>query len=606
MIRRISKIKGVGTFENFTSGGAIEYRKLTLIYGENCTGKSTLASVIRSFGTNNPALLEARATIPRDGSNHRQSVELSVTSASGESPVRLQQNTWTQPSPRISIFDATFINDTVYSGDSLTRRNREKLTDLIVGAASVGIQRKIDWLVGLQNNVKRVADAARSALEQRLENPTELEAFLATEPLQHDNEIDIAIDAARENLTNMKKRAESMDEITEFILPDWKVPVLDTKQKLNRLNRQISVSLIDPAISALEQVTEHVSRHMARRDGGETEWLRKGAKIYTPEQLDAGTLCPFCGNPFYDAVRLVTRYRHVFDEAFDQRMEDLRTQLKQSEASIRAEYDSVIACNPQLLLSQIRKLSELAAVPAKRLGIGVLETAATHFAGAIASWRAIMNPLLTRVSQAVATKRENMTALVSPVSIPRELDAIQSELTTAIEEVMTAWKSTRKGAEELVAQLKTTDPHSEVQTAEKNLRDQETLRARTEAAAECDSYIKAISLLDKMARRRTALRKQLEESRERFVNVYGIEVQKWFKRFGSRNFEVTFTNEGRGSTPVLRMGLSFRGRRVDPEALSTMMSESDKRALALAIFWAELRLKSELELKETIVVLAGC
>ncbi len=45
ILRRIEKIKGVGRFIDVLH---IELGKLTLIYGSNCYGKSTLSDTLRS------------------------------------------------------------------------------------------------------------------------------------------------------------------------------------------------------------------------------------------------------------------------------------------------------------------------------------------------------------------------------------------------------------------------------------------------------------------------------------------------------------------------------------------------------------------------------
>jgi uncharacterized protein YhaN len=60
MINRILQIKNVGKFVNFSSKGDIEFRKMTLVFGENGRGKTMLAAILRSLGTGDPTSLLKR------------------------------------------------------------------------------------------------------------------------------------------------------------------------------------------------------------------------------------------------------------------------------------------------------------------------------------------------------------------------------------------------------------------------------------------------------------------------------------------------------------------------------------------------------------------
>jgi uncharacterized protein YhaN len=47
MLKRVMEIKNVGTFSNMER--SVEFFKLTLLYGQNCYGKSTLVDVFNSM-----------------------------------------------------------------------------------------------------------------------------------------------------------------------------------------------------------------------------------------------------------------------------------------------------------------------------------------------------------------------------------------------------------------------------------------------------------------------------------------------------------------------------------------------------------------------------
>ena len=63
LIQKIVKIENVGRFAKLTSSGDVIFRKLTLLYGENGHGKTTVAGILRSLSTGDPAYLAERATL---------------------------------------------------------------------------------------------------------------------------------------------------------------------------------------------------------------------------------------------------------------------------------------------------------------------------------------------------------------------------------------------------------------------------------------------------------------------------------------------------------------------------------------------------------------
>ena len=66
MIERIIAITNVGKFVNCKAAGDVTFRKLTLIYGENGRGKSTLCDILRSLATGDGDRIAGRKTLGSD------------------------------------------------------------------------------------------------------------------------------------------------------------------------------------------------------------------------------------------------------------------------------------------------------------------------------------------------------------------------------------------------------------------------------------------------------------------------------------------------------------------------------------------------------------
>jgi recombinational DNA repair ATPase RecF len=78
MIERILSIANVGKFVNCKAVGDVTFKKLTLLYGENGRGKTTLCDVMRSLATGNGDRIQGRKTL---GSNDVPSVQILVSGA---------------------------------------------------------------------------------------------------------------------------------------------------------------------------------------------------------------------------------------------------------------------------------------------------------------------------------------------------------------------------------------------------------------------------------------------------------------------------------------------------------------------------------------------
>ena len=66
-IKSIKKIAQVGVFSNCQEASK-RFEKLTILYGFNTHGKSTLCDIFYSLSINDPQVIESRRTIPKTNS----------------------------------------------------------------------------------------------------------------------------------------------------------------------------------------------------------------------------------------------------------------------------------------------------------------------------------------------------------------------------------------------------------------------------------------------------------------------------------------------------------------------------------------------------------
>jgi wobble nucleotide-excising tRNase len=110
VINKILFIKNVGRFVDYSCHGDVEFQKLTLIFGENGRGKTMLSAILRSLGIGDAQSVLERKSIK---SPKEPEVCIRVNSAS-HTFKNGSRNTLV---PELDVFDTTFINENVYSGD---------------------------------------------------------------------------------------------------------------------------------------------------------------------------------------------------------------------------------------------------------------------------------------------------------------------------------------------------------------------------------------------------------------------------------------------------------------------------------------------------------
>jgi len=164
VIKRIKKIEGVGRFLNV---GHTELGHVTLIYGPNCYGKSTLAEIFHSIGNNAPEVLLKRQSIVKNSRNISQEICFSVKNEKEQKEYEMSfsNEKWNIDNFNYSIevFDSRFIEENVFTGLTISRSNKENLTNLLIGEKSVEIGKQIDSLKkSLYEIIKEINELANS------------------------------------------------------------------------------------------------------------------------------------------------------------------------------------------------------------------------------------------------------------------------------------------------------------------------------------------------------------------------------------------------------------------------------------------------------------
>ena len=141
-IQKIVQVKNIGKFENYSAYGNVTFADITLIYGENGKGKTTLCSIFRSLKSGSVALLTEKKRV-----GITQPIVINMLLENNFSTqFNETTNIWTHQNPDIDIFDSYHVNNNVYSGDHVDHSHKKNLYYLVIGETGVRLAQEIEQI----------------------------------------------------------------------------------------------------------------------------------------------------------------------------------------------------------------------------------------------------------------------------------------------------------------------------------------------------------------------------------------------------------------------------------------------------------------------------
>ena len=313
MINKVERLTSIGKFRNYNTAGQVNFRKLTLIYGDNGGGKTTLTSVFRSLTNNNPEIVRNRIST---NNTAPQAAQITQTGAPNIFHT-FGAAGWTTPFTNIEIFDIHFVNDNIYSGFDFTDEHKKQLHQFVIGAQGIAIQDQID-----QNKAAKViSKQSITNIEQQLiqqvgNNLTAdlITSFLAI-PAMQENGFDQQITTAEAVLASANANT-----------------IIQTLQPLTPLTRIISGIDFTSLITDLQTTSQAIqnaaletlfSNHCQDLTDngieGPESWLQKGFAYVESKQAanEPNISCPFCKQTMNGNVEILNAYISKFNAEFN-------------------------------------------------------------------------------------------------------------------------------------------------------------------------------------------------------------------------------------------------------------------------------------------------
>ncbi len=320
MINKVEHITSIGKYRAYQASGQVNFKKLTLIYGDNGGGKTTLTSIFRSLTNNDPEIIRSRIS-----TNHTAPQAAQITQVGTPNVFHtFGSSGWTVPFPNIEIFDIHFVNDNVYSGFDFNDEHRKQLHQFVIGAQGVAIQNQIE-----QNKTDKTTSRQNQAniqqqIIQQVGNnlaPGLISSFLRISSSEAQG-INQKISAAETALGNANANAV--------------IKTLQTLSVANQLSTGIDFSSFSDDLEASSEsiqsatletlFTDHCADLKNNDIEGPESWLQKGfayiQKKFSGESSEI--ICPFCKQGIDEDADILTAYSSKFNLEFNSLVERLK------------------------------------------------------------------------------------------------------------------------------------------------------------------------------------------------------------------------------------------------------------------------------------------
>lgn len=567
MIEQIQLIRNVGQFDNVSlkqkeqKEQKSSFAKMTLIYGENGRGKTTLATLLRSLSTNNPILIEERKRLRSGTAPHANADPHIVVQANGQQSFIFQNGAWKTHLPEIAVFDDHFVVENVYSGIHVDAGHKQNLYGLILGAQGIALNEALKGHISKIEKHNSTLKTKEAAIPAKARGTMNVEDFCA---LKQNSNIDNEIQQAERNLAAAKD-ADSINKQGEF--KPLSLPAFDT----DAIEAILQWDL--PGLQA--EATTRVKQHLEKLGKGAESWIGDGMQKIA-DSSDGDQHCPFCDQELKNSD-IIAHYETYFSDAYTSLKKTITDFGKSIADAHKGEIQSAFerAVSEAIQNGEFwRKFTDVLAIQADTAEIA-------------RAWKVAREPILEILRAKLASPLEKMTLSEDILEAVRSYDGHR--------EVITGLSSSLIKCNDPIKAVKEKATTANVATLTADLNRLKTIKARfeTDVATHCDAYLAEKYEKKKTEEKREKAKADLEEYRANIFTKYQKAINDYLGKFnaGFRLDNVSAQNNRGGSSctyNVLINDVSVPLVSNSGSSFRNTMSAGDRNTLALAFFFASL------------------
>jgi len=561
MLERIHKIVNVGLFRDIRPA-ALNFKKMTLIYADNGRGKSTLASILRSYTDNTPDIVLYRKTLGQPTPQ-----EINLQFSNGDRAV-FSNEAWNGKYADVHVFDLDFVDRNVYSGGEINAGHRKRLLSFALGSDAVAAKTAFSTASELVEEAKRATRSASDKLTGYRGNIT-LAKYIKLAAVENIEQIIVGVQTE----LDVCARIDSIRERAGY----QQIPLLTPNftSVFTTLSRTFD-SLGNGAEEAVNSHINHISTD------GFARWVSSGLDFIKDD------LCPFCTQSLA-GIGLIQHYQEHFNQAY-------RSHIKQV-SDLETDVMSVIRTfNVALLESKIQQAATIATNWQDYLSLSVTL------------------PDIKRIKalvEEVQSSLGSITAIKERSPLCRPDGDYENVVTGAIDAINTELKAFNISALSanimIEAYKETLDTKNEVELRAMLTQHEKTrLRQSAEVEEIIAEYVKSKAAETIATQLKEMRRDELNKIMDATLGRYEASINDLLIKFGASFSikEINYNYAG-GGEPKSEYVIEMRGEKIsltgDDTSFRTSLSEGDKRTLAFAFFISVLFHDNDLNKKIVVI-----
>jgi wobble nucleotide-excising tRNase len=596
MLKRIQKIQGIGTFASCLNSAKAEFRRTSLVFGYNSRGKSTLTEIFRSIESGNVDFVNNRVTIPGGKS---QSVQFNVSpDGGGEVPFIFDGKKW-QGSDKWSlkwhVFDSGFISRNVLSNDGVERGHKENLTKFVLGEEGVT---KAQAIVEKRQETRRLIKESKQTADtiRKIAAPSKLEDFIGLQLNESAEEITARYDKEMGEAARIRERISGVDALRQRPAVRFSDGYTPLSATLAILPKCLSFVLADLHTDARNRLTEHLDRYM-NAGKGRREWIQSGLL------LRKDNTCPFCEQELKEhSQALIRQYAEAFNEEFTKVSKILKDELARIENLVLKHKFPNFDVIHSLNIAVIAVYPELRSDATYNLLIANLDGLAKEI-GELSS--ELQGEVELHASSARSSIKSKVESLFEKAELEDyvKLEVSEQRFVSLINDYNSLIRTIAQKHTDFKDGIDVSALNVYLDKIQARCHEISYLMKRLDNDKLCQDYLARAASAAVGEKTADAMQAELDAEQSAYLDKFFVKIHEYFQLFGSRDFSIAKKLDDRGDFPVYTLSITYKQQEIGLDKLGLVFSESDRRALALSIFWASLALFDEKTLGNTIIIL---
>lgn len=560
MIEKLT-VNNVGSLSEFSLSAAAPW---VLVFGENGSGKSTVAATLRSLANGDGQIIGERKTI---GSTEAPQIDVVI---SGEK-ASFDDGSWSQSATNLLVFDQAYVNENIYSGDQFENEHRKAIYQLILGDTCHDL---IQQLAETEETVKehnREVSAGRSDLERMVPNDSDmsLEEFIEVAPIE---DLESQISAQKSIIDSCQQQGDVWEEEDFDVI------------NLPRLPKSVSETLGQSWDSISDGAEDRVKKHIEQHtDAANTNWIEQGLEYQKDD------VCPLCGSST-TGNSLLEDYKTMFNEEYG----NLKKSIQRLPSLIELHFGE----GPGLKINDLsHEFQNAVKFWGKHIQLPEFNDSVFD------SMRGELARCRETLERAVATKEKNPLEAVS-------LDD-DAKIKESVVELVDDFNDKVAVANQRIEDFRNSNDESRLQDATAKLAKLKAVETRHDA--KCIKLVETWQAADakkaKLQDQRESIRDQIEERTEEIFATYGTLINATLDQFKAGFRLAPFDINNRTKPPSVQLGIEIREQQITlgdktkktTRAFRSTLSSGERTMLALALFLA--KLQHEEDLGSKVIVL---